>query len=176
MMNFPRRAHFPCARMMNERRPPREKRRAPERSNKFEGWAMTENEFIASHPKSSFELAGLSTLRLSVLARAFISTRFGPSRVVCGPSGSAEQSQNTGNCDLVAHSFDGNGLDNRRALCFIIHIISGIIVIIGPQRFYRSPTRRPPVNAARKSRFPLKLASRFEEIRHQPHSRPFGQH
>jgi len=126
--------------------------------------------------KGSFELAGLSTLRLSVLARAFISTRFGPSRVVCGPSGSAEQSQNTGNCDLVAHSFDGNGLDNRRALCFIIHIISGIIVIIGPQRFYRSPTRRPPVNAARKSRFPLKLASRFEEIRHQPHSRPFGQH
>jgi len=105
--------------------------------------------------KGSFELAGLSTLRLSVLARAFISTRFGPSRVVCGPSGSAEQSQNTGNCDLVAHSFDGNGLDNRRALCFIIHIISGIIVIIGPQRFYRSPTRRPPVNAARKSRFPL---------------------
>jgi len=122
MMNFPRRAHFPSSRM-NEREAPtpinlnwtNTQERAQERSKTIWFWA--------------FRWLSVSVFH-SFLGRVEWVE-------------SAEQSQNTGNCDLVPHSFDGNGLDNRRALCFIIHIISGIIVIIGPQRFTARPRVRP---------------------------------
>lgn len=135
MMNFPESgkwADFPNAQMMNDN-PEKSERKASEESTRTCSSPVSEwTEFIwfdggsqcfgwsSRHFHSGWvlrrraELAELAELRVSECFRG-------------------EQSQNTGNCDLVAHSFDGNGLDNRRALCFIIHIISGIIVIIGPQ-------------------------------------------